>query len=207
MKSRWLAVILFSISASASDLTVKVVDPQSAAVSGAQVELFAENSSRPAAVQPTSAQGTAHFRDVPSVALRVHVLAPGFAEGWQTVSGAVPETVTVSLQLAVAAETVVVTATRTPTPGDESGAAVATLSGAERDTMRPIAANDALRFLPGAVLSTAGQHGGLSSLFVRGGDSRYNKVIVDGVSVTEPGGTFDFGTLPFAETEIGRAHV
>ncbi len=201
MTSRWLAVILFSISASASDLTVKVVDPQSAAVSGAQVELFAENSSRPAAVQPTSAQGTAHFRDVPSVALRVHVLAPGFAEGWQTVSGAVPETVTVSLQLAVAAETVVVTATRTPTPGDESGAAVATLSGAELDTMRPIAANDALRFLPGAVLSTAGQHGGLSSLFVRGGDSRYNKVIVDGVSVTEPGGTFDFGTLPFAETD------
>src|SRR5947199_8074645 len=86
MTSRWLAVILFSISASASDLSVKVVDPQSAAVSGAQVELFAENSSRPAAVQHTSAQGTAHFRDVPSVALSVHVLAPVFAEGCQAVT-------------------------------------------------------------------------------------------------------------------------
>ena len=36
----------------------------------------------------------------------------------------------------------------------------------------------------------------LTSLFVRGGESRYNKVIVDGVTVNEPGGTFDFGTLP-----------
>ena len=33
------------------------------------------------------------------------------------------------------------------------------------------------------------------TLFVRGGESRYNKVIVDGVTINEPGGTFDFGTL------------
>ena len=204
MRSCWVfAVVLFSISISAlaSDLTVKVVDPQSAAVSGAQVELFTENSTRAAAIQTTSAQGAAHFRDVPSGALRVHVLAPGFAERWESVSGPESANVTVALQLAVASETVVVTATRTLVPSDESGAAIATLSGAELDTMRPVAANDALRFLPGAIVSTAGQRGGLSSLFVRGGDSRYNKVIVDGVSVTEPGGTFDFGTLPFAETD------
>ena len=204
MRSCWFfAVVLFSISISAlaSDLTVKVVDPQSAAVSGAQVELFAENSSRAAAIQTTSAQGAAHFRDVPSGALRVHVLAPGFAERWESMSGPESANITVALQLAAASETVVVTATRTPVPSDESGAAIATLSGAELDTMRPVAANDALRFLPGAIVSTAGQRGGLSSLFVRGGDSRYNKVIVDGVSVTEPGGTFDFGTLPFGETD------
>jgi vitamin B12 transporter len=34
---------------------------------------------------------------------------------------------------------------------------------------------------------------------VRGGDSTYNKVIVDGVTINEPGGTFDFGTLPLTE--------
>ena len=64
--------------------------------------------------------------------------------------------------------------------------------------MRPVAADDALHFLPGAVVSTAGQRGGLSSLFVRGGESTYNKVIVDGVPVNDPGGTFDFGVLPLA---------
>src|SRR5260370_41589891 len=117
-----------------------------------------------------------------------------------SVSGTAAE-VTVSLQLAIQTETIVVTATRTPVPGDESGDAVETLSGQQLDTMRPVAANDALRFLPGAVVSTAGQRGGLSSLFVRGGDSRYNKVIVDGVAGNEPGGTIDFGTLPLLEAD------
>ncbi len=197
---RFFAVILLSTSAFASELTVRVVDPQSASVPAAQVELFVQNSTRPAAVQTTSAQGNAHFRDVPSGDLRVHVLAPGFAEQWTPVSDAAAE-VTIPLQLAVQTETVVVTATRTPVPSDESGAAVETLSGSQLDTMRPIAANDALRFLPGAMVSTAGQRGGLSSLFVRGGDSRYNKVIVDGVAVNDPGGTFDFGTLPLSEAD------
>jgi outer membrane cobalamin receptor len=63
--------------------------------------------------------------------------------------------------------------------------------------MQPIAADDALRFLPGAVVNTAGQRGGISSLFVRGGESTYNKVIVDGVAIDNPGETFDFGTLPW----------
>jgi outer membrane cobalamin receptor len=197
---RFLAVILLSTSALASDLTVKVLDPQSAAVPGAQVELFAQNSSRPAAIQTTSAQGSAHFRDVPSGEIRVHVLAPSFAEQWTPVSSPATE-VTVALQLAVQTETVVVTATRTPVPSDESGAAVETLNGAQLETMRPVAANDALRFLPGAVVSTAGQRGGLSSLFVRGGESRYNKVIVDGVAVNDPGGTLNFATLPLFEAD------
>ena len=67
--------------------------------------------------------------------------------------------------------------------------------------MQPIAANDAVRFLPGAVVNTAGQRGGLASLFVRGGDSTYNKVIVDGVTINEPGGTFDFGNLPLTQVD------
>jgi len=50
-------------------------------------------------------------------------------------------------------------------------------------------------------VDTAGQRGGIASLFVRGGDSRYNKVIVDDVPVNEPGGTFDFGVLPLAEAD------
>ena len=91
------------------------------------------------------------------------------------------------------------TATRTPVPAGESGASISTLESAQLDTMRPTAADDAVRYLPGAVVNTAGQRGGLSSLFVRGGDSTYNKVIVDGVTINEPGGTFDFGTLPLTE--------
>jgi vitamin B12 transporter len=197
---RFLAVVFLSLSALAAELTVKVVDPQSAAVPGAQVEVFTEDSDRATAVLTTSAQGMAHFREGTSGNLRVHVLAPGFAEQWRSISSENHEDqITVTLALAVATETVVVSATRTAAPGDEVGASIETLSGGELETMRPIAANDGLRFLPGAIVATSGQRGGLGSLFVRGGDSRYNKVIVDGVPVNDPGGTFDFGTLPFFE--------
>ena len=103
---------------------------------------------------------------------------------------------TVRLRLAPAAETVTVSATRTPVPTNAAGADVDILNAGQLEVMRPVAADDALHFLPGAVVATAGQRGGLSSLFVRGGDSTYNKVIVDDVPVNDPGGTFDFGVLP-----------
>jgi vitamin B12 transporter len=195
---RFFAVFFFSLSALASELTVKVIDPQSVAVAGARVEIFAETSDRAAAISTTSAQGVAQFRDISAGDLRVHVLAPGFAERWQSVG---ENEVTIKLTLAVTAETVVVSATRTPAPGDASGASIDILSGAELETTRPIAANDALRLLPGAIVATSGQRGGLGSLFVRGGDSRYNKVIVDGVPINDPGGIYDFGTLPFFEND------
>ncbi len=201
-----LALVVLSLPVLASELTIKVVDPQGAVVADAQVELFAGESSRPIAVTTTSAQGIAQFKQVPAGALRVYVLAAGFAEAWQPVSAVEvgeshPSELTVNLRMGVATETVVVSATRTPVTSDESGASVTTLSGAELDTMRPVSASDGLRFLPGAIVDTAGQRGGLASLFVRGGDSRYNKVIVDGVTIDDPGGTYDFGTLPLDQAD------
>ena len=131
----------------------------------------------------------------------MEVLAPGFAP--QKVAVRVPQQTSVEVQLTVAGpeQTVVVTATRTPVPAEESGAAVISLDQLTLENMQPVAANDAMRFLPGAVVNTAGQRGGLASLFVRGGDSTYNKVIVDGVTINEPGGTFDFGNFPLTEAD------
>jgi outer membrane cobalamin receptor len=104
----------------------------------------------------------------------------------------------VNIQLRIAArnETVVVTATRTPLPADQTGAPVEIVDNATLTNRQPVEAADAIRFLPGAIVNTAGRRGGLASLFVRGGDSRYNKVIVDGVPVNEAGGVFDFGAVP-----------
>jgi vitamin B12 transporter len=185
-----------------AQIKIKVVDPQDSVVAGAQVQLLPLGKPAPTAVQTTSAEGLVIFHEAASSSYRVQVLAPGFAA--ETVSvGVSPtaETITVKLRLATAAETVVVTATRTPVPSQTAGADVDTLIGGQLEVMQPVAASDALRFLPGAVVNTYGQRGGLSSLFVRGGESTYNKVIVDGVAITEPGETFDFGTLPLAQAD------
>ena len=201
----WLLLVSLS-AAFAADTTVRVIDPQSAAVSGAQISLIGKGSHTPARVTTTSAEGLADFGELSPGSYRIEVLAAGF--GAQVVdfkvpahSNAVTNSFTVQLKLALASETVVVTATRTPALAERTGASISTLENEQLETMRPVAADDAIRFLPGAVINTAGQYGGISSLFVRGGESTYNKVIVDGVAVDNPGETFDFGTLPLTQAD------
>jgi vitamin B12 transporter len=191
-------VLTLVAAASAAELKIKVVDPQSSPVAGAQVVLLKQ--SAPAAVQATSSEGGARFH-IDGGPYQVRVLAPGFAAQTVEVPAMPSEVLTISLRIAPLAQTVVVSATRTPVPAEAAGANVSSLSGAQLETMQPVAADDAMRFLPGAVVNTAGRRGGLASLFVRGGDSRYNKVIIDGVPVDEPGGTFDFSVVPLNQTE------
>ena len=196
-----LSFSIFSGTASAADLKIKVVDPQGAAVAGAQVSLFATGTEASfTKTAMTSAEGIATFAGLPSSSyeVQVQVLAPGFAPYKQINPGSPKEMITIEVELAVAMETVVVSATRTLVSADESGASISTLENGELEAMQPVAESDAMRFVPGAVVSAAGQRGGLASLFVRGGDSVYNKFIIDGVPVTEPGGIFDSGTVPLA---------
>jgi vitamin B12 transporter len=62
-----------------------------------------------------------------------------------------------------------------------------------------------LQDVPGVAAARAGQTGGQGSVFIRGGESRYARVLVDGVPVNQPGGAYDFGTaLPF---ELERVEV
>ena len=200
--ARLLFVVLIgSLAAYAANLKINVTDPRSAVVAGAQVALYPANSSQPLRLQNSSAEGTAMFFGLEPGEYRVEVLAPGFAPYKAAVR--VPKQSSVEVQLTVAGpeQTVVVTATRTLVPVEESGAAIDLLDQQALENMQPVAASDAMRFLPGAVVNTAGQRGGLASLFVRGGDSTYNKVIVDGVTINEPGGTFDFGNFPLTEAD------
>ncbi|MGC2246039.1 MAG: TonB-dependent receptor plug domain-containing protein, partial [Terriglobales bacterium] len=173
--------LFLTASASAADLKVKVLDPQSAAVAGAEVLLMRVDDKTIIATHNTSAEGTTTFHTEPASSFQIEVLAPGFAE--ETVAASKQSEITVNLHLAPASETIIVSATRTPVPGEAAGADVDSLSKAQLTTLQPIAVSDAMRMLPGAVVNDAGQRGGISSLFVRGGESTYNKVIVDGVAI------------------------
>ena len=192
--------IVLLAAASAAELKVKIVDPQSAAVAGAQVALSDQADYNPAEIATTSAEGVAVFHPRVAGPYLIRILAPGFA-AQDTEITSWEKGITISLRLAAASETVVVTATRSPVPNAIAGADVESLSRGQLELMQPIAAADALRFLPGAILNTNGQRGGIASLFVRGGDSRYNKVIVDDVTINDPGGTIDFGVIPLTEAD------
>lgn len=204
---RLVAVYLFILSTAvfAANLKVTVSDPRSAVIVGAHVYIYRVGSSKPVAAKNTGGDGVADFTDLATGSYRLQVLAPGFAPQTADVAVTHEATLKITLAIAVPAQSVVVTATRSPEPVEVSGASVALLDRQAITNLQPIAAADALRFLPGAVVNTAGQRGGIASLFVRGGESRYNKVIIDGVPVNEPGGVFDFGVIPM--TEMSRVEL
>jgi len=189
-------VLLFVAPAFAGDLHLKIMDPRASSVAGAQVSLFAANRTDALKVVTSSSEGIAAIANLPDGEYQVEVLVPGFAAYRNTITLPRDANTTAQLSLATVTETVVVSGTRYPLPVTETGASVSTLESGQLANMQPVALNDALRVLPGAVINTAGQRGGLGSLFVRGGESTYNKVIVDGVPVNEPGGTFNFGVVP-----------
>jgi vitamin B12 transporter len=199
--ARLIFVAVFScaaLCAAQTRITVRVEDPQGAVVAGARITLL--QGTHAVSVQSTSAEGTVVVPTTSSGSFKLQVLAPGFAPATVALPSDVHE-LRVALTIAAAPATVVTTATMTPVAEQETGAAIASLDGNDLLAMQAIAASEALRFLPGAVVSTAGQRGGQASLFVRGGESRYNKVIIDGVPVNEPGGFFDFGAVPVENVE------
>jgi len=92
-------------------------------------------------------------------------------------------------------EEVVVTPTRIPTPRAAIPASVTVLSGDDLRARGIHQVLDALRDVMGAAVVQVGGFGGLTSLFVRGGESDYVAVLLDGVPLNQPGGAVDLANL------------
>lgn len=89
----------------------------------------------------------------------------------------------------------VISATKSPTSRISLTQPVTVITGEELRARGITRVSDALRAVPGAILVQNGSTGSVSSLFLRGGESRYTKVLIDGVAVNSPGGFFDFSHL------------
>jgi vitamin B12 transporter len=98
-------------------------------------------------------------------------------------------------------ERIVVTATRFPTSLDRVSAAVTILHGGALRAAGIRSVGDALRQVPGANVVQTGSFGGTTSLFLRGGESDYVRVLINGVPINRPGGSFDFAGLTTDDVE------
>ena len=96
-----------------------------------------------------------------------------------------------------------VTATGIPTPLPQLTAPVSVIQG--EAFALDLGVIDQMRQTPGAFLVQTGQIGGVTSLFLRGGNSTANLVTIDGMPADDVGGTFDFGTV--SSTAIGRMEL
>jgi len=100
-------------------------------------------------------------------------------------------------------ESIVVTATGVPTPQPQTSEATTVLSTVDLALRTDFAG--VLRLMPGTEIVQAGQMGAQTSLFVRGGDSDDNKILLDGVDAGDLGSQLDFG--PLSTTAVESAEI
>ncbi|TAK14175.1 MAG: TonB-dependent receptor [Acidobacteria bacterium] len=112
---------------------------------------------------------------------------------------------TIVLELAPIADLVTVTATREAAPAGQVGASVTVFTADDIARRGTTLVSDLVREAPGVAVIQTGGRGGQTSLFLRGGESTYTKVLLDGIPLNEPGGTFNFAGL--TTTNLSRVEV
>ena len=100
---------------------------------------------------------------------------------------------------------VVVTATKVPTPAAASTAATTVITGTELRARGAVTLLEALRGTPGVALGTTSGPGSQTSIFLRGGNSNFTKVLVDGVPLNAPGGAVDLAA--FTTDDVDRIEI
>ncbi len=207
LPSHFIAFLLLLVSAGvclAASIRGVVTDPAGAKVTGANVALLSNGKVVGAAI--STADGsfqiltgtTGRFFLVVSAKSFRQVETPGFYAG--TLDSVERNVV---LEPEWVRESIVVTATGTPTPQAQTSAATSVLGPQDLELEDDLVSG--LRLMPGTFVVQSGQMGAVSSLFVRGGDSDSNKILVDGVSAGDLGGRFDFG--PLSTTAVESAEV
>ena len=201
------AIVLFAATAvvcPAAAIRGVVTDPSGAKVAGANVALF--SSGKVVAGAVSAADGSFQIMSGTTGRFFLIVSARSFRQVETPVfyAGALDNIErNVVLEPEWVRESIVVTATGTPTPQAQTSAATSVL-GPQDLALRDDLVSE-LRLMPGTFVVQSGQMGAVTSLFVRGGDSTSNKVLVDGVYAGDLGGGFDFG--PLSTTAVESAEV
>ncbi len=99
--------------------------------------------------------------------------------------------IAIPLVAAAIEDSVIVSATRTESRSGETPASAYVISATDLARSQKVAIFDALRSSPGVTVAQTSRRGGVTSLFIRGGESDYTKVLIDGVPINDAGGSFD----------------
>jgi len=183
----------------AGTLSGQVVDTLGARVVGASVTLTRDGSQ--INESKSNAEGTFTFANLPAGRYQVTATAQGFQSRTTDPIYAGPgsrATVEVVLELGPLQQDVVVTAEAGSVLQSQTGAPVTVIDSQTLDALNKPDVLEALRLVPGAQIVQVGERGGQTSLFLRGGNSNFTKVLMDGMPANDIGGLFDFSQLDTA---------
>ena len=137
---------------------------------------------------------------------RLRVLAEAFStfEKDIVVERALPVE-NIVLQIQPVQATAVVTATRSLASTSDIASNVDVIDREQIETSHIETAADLLRNVAGVDVVQTGNRGGITSLFLRGGNSNHTKILLDGIPLNQPGGPYDFAHLP--TDNVGHVEV
>jgi outer membrane cobalamin receptor len=187
----------FALAAGHGRIEGMVSDQAGAKISGARV-IIHDQSGAIIAEARSDQSGQFNISDVASGRYTITAEANGFrlSEAMSVaVTASDTASVTLRLEVAAIADHMVITATRTATQSNELGGSVDVITTDDLRRANQSHVAESLRLIPGLVVAQTGGRGGITSVFARGGESDYNKVLIDGVPVNSAGGLFDFAPL------------
>jgi outer membrane receptor protein involved in Fe transport len=173
-----------------------VFDPDGRAVAGSQITLLYAMAALE--VRETNAQGQYRFDELRAGTYEIVGASPGFNEVTGDIELHADEKLMKDLKLSLSAvqEKIVVSAAPGGVLTSQIASAVSVVSAEEIDDRGAEAALDVMRGLPGVEINQSGGRGTVTSAFIRGGNSNYNLVMVNGIQLNDFGGGFDLAPLP-----------
>lgn len=189
-----LSAFVFSLSLSLSwsgAISGVVVDGAGRAVPRASIDVIAADGSVADTVF-TDGDGAFAVKSAPD-GCRVRASLAGFQPA--SIDCRTDAPLKLTLNIAPVAEHIVVSATRTEAPSGQVAAAVTVFDAATIDRRQQPPLADLLTQAPGVAIVRVGAPGSVTSLFVRGGESNYTKVLLDGIPLNEPGGAFNMSNV------------
>jgi len=205
-----VVALVATLSAAQTDLRAQaqavlagtVVDALGARLDGATVTLLHDGQTVQEA--KSGGDGTFSFSGLAPDRYQVQVSMPGFQSKTSDavfVGQGRSFSFEVALDIGPLQQDVVVTAGATEQLQARTGAPVTVIDEATIESINKLDVLEALRLVPASQIVQVGQRGGPTSLFLRGGESNFTKVLIDGIPANDIGGGFDFSQLTIASVE------
>lgn len=175
-------------------LSGTIVDAGGSAIPNVRVAVQLEGAINATVCSATSKPDGSYALAFPQGRYRIRFVQPAFVTREFTLELAPGESrkLDLRLDLATLSSSVIVTAQAEPTETQQTSDSVSVITREEIERRQAVALADAILHVPGVAIGRTGPEGGLTSIFLDGGNSYDAKVLVDGAPVNIPGGTIDF---------------
>lgn len=176
-----------------------VVDPDHQPVVRATIQV--NRGSRGTITLFSDAQGRFEVPNPGATPVTLRASAPGLVATPVDVPAGTDTPITLQMALTAIDERVVVTASQTAQTLSALADSITVIGRADLESRQQFGLAQALRSVPGLTLQQTGGPGAQTSLFLRGGESDFTLLLIDGVRANSLGGGLDLSQVPLADVD------